>query len=82
MMAAIVIIGGGTGGSAAARSLSNDLDRRRRVTLIEEKPEVHYQPSLLWLMTDRRRLQDIAKRTDCIRAAGKARGEKRCKKMN
>ncbi|MHB8985788.1 MAG: hypothetical protein ACYC38_07590, partial [Eubacteriales bacterium] len=63
-------IGGGTGGSAAARSLSNDLDRRHRVTLIEEKPEVHYQPSLLWLMTDRRRLQDIAKRTDRIRAAG------------
>lgn len=69
-MAVVVIIGGGMGGVAAARSLGSGLDRRHRVTLIEEMPEVYFQPSLLWLMTGRRRLQDISKRTDRIRAAG------------
>lgn len=69
-MASIVIIGGGTGGAAAANSLRGNLDRRHRVTMIEERPEVFFQPSLLWLMTGRRRLQDITRRTDRIRAAG------------
>lgn len=69
-MASIVIIGAGTGGAAAARALRGRLGRKHRVTLVEQKPDLCCQPSLLWLMIGRRRLRDISRRTDRMRAGG------------
>jgi hypothetical protein len=40
------------------------------VILVEQSPALFHQPSLLWLMVGRRRLKDITRRTDHMRAAG------------
>lgn len=69
-MSSFVVIGGGTAGAAAARALRGRLPRGHRVILIEQNPELIHQPSLLWLMVGRRRLSDITRRTDHMRAAG------------
>lgn len=69
-MASIVVIGGGTGGAAAARALRGRLGRGHRVTLVEQKPDLCYQPGLLGLMTGRRRRRDISRRTERMGAGG------------
>lgn len=69
-MASIVIVGAGTGGAATARALRGRLGGKHRITLVEQKPDLTYQPGLLWLMTGRRRQRDITRRTDRMRAGG------------
>lgn len=69
-MATVVIIGGGTGGMAAARSLRKRLGREHRVVLIEEKPQLTFQPGFLWLMVGRRQEEDISRSTADMKANG------------
>ncbi|MDI6907813.1 MAG: FAD/NAD(P)-binding oxidoreductase [Thermoanaerobacterales bacterium] len=69
-MARIVVLGGGTGGAAVARSLAAKLPAGHRVTLVEKEAEVYFQPSFLWVMVGRRRLDQIGRAVNNLRAAG------------
>lgn len=55
---------------AAARSLRRRLGREHRVVLIEEKPQLTFQPGHLWLMVERRRREDISRSTANMKAGG------------
>jgi sulfide:quinone oxidoreductase len=55
----VLVLGGGVGGLVAANELRRRLDRSDRVVVVERSPEHLFQPSLLWLMVGRRRIERI-----------------------
>ena len=57
----ILILGGGVGGIVTAKRLRHLLDRRHRLVVVERHTEHVFAPSLLWLMTGRRRADDITR---------------------
>lgn len=60
-MAQIVVLGGGFGGVVAATELRNRLGKEHRIILIDKKEDHIYNPSLLWLIVDERKPEDIQK---------------------
>lgn len=59
MGATIVVLGGGVGGLVAANELRRQLHSGHRVVLIERNQHHAFAPGFLWLMTGRRRPDDI-----------------------
>jgi sulfide:quinone oxidoreductase len=57
----VVIAGGGVGGVVTARELRRKLGRSVHVTLIDRRATHLFQPSLLWVMTGKRKPRDITR---------------------
>lgn len=55
----VLVLGGGVGGVVAARTLRSELPADREVVLIDRAPDHLFQPSLLWMLTGERRLEEI-----------------------
>ena len=55
----IVILGGGVGGVVTAKTLSKSLPDRHRVIIVERERDHLFAPSLLWLMTGDRSVDQI-----------------------
>lgn len=69
-MSTVVIIGGGAAGAAAARALETKVGGKHDLVLIEQEPEVFFQPGLLWYLTDHRNFQDFTKRIADMASSG------------
>lgn len=61
MRASVLILGGGVGGLVAANDLRKALPETHRVTLVDRRPDFVFAPSLLWLMTGGRTLENISR---------------------
>jgi len=57
----VVVLGGGVGGVAAANELRRLLSPADRVVVVEREARHLFQPSLLWLMVGRRRVERISR---------------------
>lgn len=57
----VVVLGGGIGGIVAARELRRRVPRNVRVVLIDKDPSYTFAPSLLWLMSGERELEQITR---------------------
>ncbi len=57
----VVILGGGVGGIVTANRLRQQLGGRHRIVVVERHAEHVFAPSLLWLMTGRRRSEEITR---------------------
>jgi sulfide:quinone oxidoreductase len=55
----VVVLGGGVGGLVCANELRRRLDPMDRVVVVERERRHLFQPSLLWLMVGRRRIDQI-----------------------
>ncbi|HLV08661.1 MAG TPA: FAD/NAD(P)-binding oxidoreductase [Halanaerobiales bacterium] len=69
-MIEIVILGNSVGGLAAALKLKKKLPEKSRVTLIEKKDPQYFYPSLLWVMTGKRNLNNIFRRLSFLHKEG------------
>jgi len=66
----ILVLGGGVGGLVTANTLRKLLPSRHRVVLVEREAHHLFAPSLLWLMTGRRRAGSIARPLERLRRKG------------
>lgn len=66
----IIILGGGVGGLVAAHTLRKALPREHRITLIERDAGFTFAPSLLWLMTGGRTVDQISRPLDSLARKG------------
>jgi sulfide:quinone oxidoreductase len=57
----ILILGGGVGGIVAAKRLGRALPPQHKVVLVDRETRQVYSPSLLWLMVDVRKAQQITR---------------------
>lgn len=57
----ILVLGGGVGGVVTAVELRRKLPKQHRVILVERETRHLFQPSLLWVMTGRRRAEKISR---------------------
>lgn len=57
----ILILGGGVGGLITANLLSKKIPNNHRIILVDREPNHLFSPSLLWLMTDDRKSENISK---------------------
>ncbi len=57
----VLVLGGGIGGVVSAVELRRKLPKQHRVILVEREARHLFQPSLLWLMTGRRRAKKISR---------------------
>lgn len=58
-MAQIVVLGGGVGGVVAATELRKKIGRQHKIILIDKSREHLFTPSLLWLILDERKPENI-----------------------
>ena len=65
-----LVLGGGVGGLVAARRLRARLPRRHRVILVDREREHLFQPSLLWVATGDRQLDQIQRPLARLRRSG------------
>jgi sulfide:quinone oxidoreductase len=66
----ILVLGGGVGGLVTANTLRRLLPREHRVVLVEREANHVFTPSLLWLMTGRRRSEQILRPLERLRRKG------------
>jgi sulfide:quinone oxidoreductase len=66
----ILVLGGGVGGLVTANTLRRLLPREHRVVLVEREANHVFTPSLLWLMTGRRRAEQIRRPLERLRRKG------------
>ncbi|MBI3993733.1 MAG: NAD(P)/FAD-dependent oxidoreductase [Candidatus Lambdaproteobacteria bacterium] len=66
----VLVLGGGVGGLVAANTLRRLLPRQHRVVLVEREANHLFAPSLLWLMTGRRKAEQIARPLERLRRKG------------
>ncbi|HEX9841838.1 MAG TPA: FAD/NAD(P)-binding oxidoreductase, partial [bacterium] len=66
----ILVLGGGVGGLVTANTLRRLLPREHRVVLVEREANHVFTPSLLWLMTGRRRSEQIRRPLERLRRKG------------
>jgi sulfide:quinone oxidoreductase len=57
----VLILGGGVGGLVTANLLRNKLPKHHKVILVDRQANHIFYPSLLWLMTNDRKSEDISK---------------------
>ncbi|MFW6074852.1 MAG: NAD(P)/FAD-dependent oxidoreductase [Chloroflexota bacterium] len=57
----IVILGGGSGGAVAANQLGEAVGKDHNITVIDQRPQHHYQSSYLWMARGWREPQDISR---------------------
>jgi sulfide:quinone oxidoreductase len=57
----IVVLGGGVGGLVVANELRRRLSRDHRITIVEKNAQHAFAPSFLWLMTGKRRPEEISR---------------------
>ena len=57
----VLILGGGVGGLVTANLLRKKLPRDHKVILVDKQPNHIFYPSLLWVMINNRRPEDISK---------------------
>jgi len=69
-MAQIVVLGGGFGGIVAATELRKKLGREHKVILIDKIREHLFSPSLLWLILDERRPENIQRDLSVLNKKG------------
>lgn len=65
-----LVLGGGVGGVVASRTLRSELPVDREVVLIDRDADHLFQPSLLWMLTGERRLEEIRRPIDALRGKG------------
>ena len=66
----VVVLGGGIGGIVAARELRRRAPRDTRITLVDREPAFTFSPSLLWLMSGGRNLQQISRSRERLARKG------------
>lgn len=66
----VLVLGGGIGGVATANRLRRRLDRRHRVVLVNREPEFSYAASYLWVMTGKRRPEQVTRPLHRLRRRG------------
>jgi sulfide:quinone oxidoreductase len=66
----VVVLGGGIGGVAAANRLRRRLDRRHRVILINRDPDFTFAASYLWVMSGRRRPNQVTRPLQSLQRRG------------
>jgi sulfide:quinone oxidoreductase len=66
----ILVLGGGVGGLVTANTLRKLLPSQHRVVLVEREANHLFTPSLLWLMTGRRRAEQIRRPLERLRRKG------------
>jgi sulfide:quinone oxidoreductase len=66
----VVIVGGGVGGVVAARELRRKLGDAVQVTVVDRQATHLFQPSLLWLMTGKRKPENITRSLDRLKRKG------------
>lgn len=66
----VLVLGGGVGGVVAAHRLRRGLSGDHRVVLVDRESQHLFQPSLLWLVTARRRPEQIRRPLDRLRRTG------------
>jgi sulfide:quinone oxidoreductase len=66
----ILVLGAGVGGIAAAIRLRESLTREHRITIVDREMDYLFAPSLLWLMTGRRRVEQISRPLERLRSKG------------
>ncbi len=69
-MAQIVVLGGGFGGVVAATELRKKLGKEHKVILIDKSREHFFTPSLLWLILDERRPEEIKRALSVLNKKG------------
>lgn len=69
-MANIVVLGGGFGGVVAATELRKRLGKEHRIILIDRSREHLFSPSLLWLILDERRPENIQRNLGVLNKKG------------
>jgi sulfide:quinone oxidoreductase len=57
----VLILGGGVGGLVTANELRKKLPREHKIILVDRQANHVFYPSLLWLMTNSRKSEDISK---------------------
>lgn len=66
----VIVLGGGIGGTVAARMLRRRLPKGVRVRLIDQDSSSTFAPSLLWMLSGERSLEQITRDRARIRRAG------------
>lgn len=69
-MAQIVVLGGGFGGIVAATELRKKLGKEHKVVLIDKSREHLFTPSLLWLILDERKPENIERDLSILNKKG------------
>ena len=57
----VVILGGGVGGQVVANELRRRIPEEHRITVVERQTQHAFAPSFLWVMTDTRRPERVAR---------------------
>lgn len=66
----VVVLGGGVGGIVAARELRKRAPKDIRVILVDRDPTYTFAPSLLWLMSGERKLEQISRGRERLERKG------------
>ena len=70
MRKTILVLGAGTGGIIAAKELSKRIGDKADIILFEKEEKNIFAPSLLWLMTGKRKTKDVYRPTRNISGKG------------
>ena len=65
-----VILGGGVGGVATACTLRGLLPKEHEIVVVERKPTFQLGATKTWVMLGQKRLEDVTRRVDALRAKG------------
>ncbi len=66
----IVILGGGTGGLVVANKLRKELNQDNKIILVDKEKSHLFNPSLLWLMVNWRKKEQIQKPLSLLKKKG------------
>ncbi len=65
-----VILGGGVGGVVTANTLRSLLPREHEIVVIERNPLFHLGATHSWVMLGQKKLEEVTRRVDALRAKG------------